>query len=206
MIRLNVTDLESFRYYKTAEDATLSKLIEDLAHVSPPTRKMEAGRAMARFFETAKEGEIDATIVDGWRFVFAMEAEIALPVVREMKVEKVYKTPCGLVTLVGKADGLDGLTVHDQKLSDVLNAEKYADSLQWRAYLDMFGARKFVYDVFVGKLHDIENVVTVTEYHPITFYAYPSMGADVERAVCELAEVVKDHSDEIESLRKAKAA
>src|SRR6185312_6852390 len=32
--------------------------------------------------------------------------------------------------------------------------------------------------------------VTITEYHPLRFYAYPDMRADVERAVCDLAEVV----------------
>jgi hypothetical protein len=80
MIRLSVTDLESLRYFKSAEDATLDKLLIDLAHVSIPTPKMEAGRAMAKFFENATCGSIvDGTKVEGWTLCFDLDAAIDLP-------------------------------------------------------------------------------------------------------------------------------
>ena len=204
MLRLSVSDLESLRYFKTMEDRTLDNLLAELAHVSAPTPKMQAGKAMAQFFENASEGELESITVNGWQLDFELDAAIPLPVVREMKVEEIIQTPSGPVTLVGKVDGLDGLTVRDQKLTDSLDAEgRYVDSLQWRAYLVMFGARRFIYDVFVGRVNEADHVVTVREYHPLTFYSYPDMRADVERAVRELAEVVTANQGKIDVLRAA---
>lgn len=204
MLRLSVSDLESLRYFKASEDRTLDDLLSDLAHVSTATPKMQAGHAMAAFFESAREGEMESAAVEGWHIDFELDAAIALPSVREMKVEEVIQTPSGAVTLVGKVDGLDGITVRDQKLSDSLDAEsRYVDSLQWRAYLMMFGARRFIYDVFVGRVDEAKRVITVREYHPLTFYAYPEMRADVERAVGELAEVVTTNQSKIAAIRAA---
>jgi hypothetical protein len=205
VIRLSVSDLETWRYWKANEDATLEDLIARLTKKEPPTPQMAAGAAFAKLMEHAKHGsELDAAKIDGWEFVFALEGSIALPPVRELKAEVVFETPAGPVTLVGKVDGIDG-KIHDQKLTEDFDAERYLDSLQWRAYCVMFGAREFVYDVFRAKYErgrgytdsdgeyvrgEPTGLVTVLEYHPVTFYAYPDIRADIERAVAELAEVV----------------
>lgn len=210
MLRLSVTDLESYRYWKANEDSTLDELVARLTKKDPPTPQMEAGAALAQLFEHATPSSIDAWSARGWSFVFALEGDrFVLPAARELKAEVVFETPSGPVTLVGKVDGLDGLTVFDQKLTETFDAERYLDSLQWRSYLTMFGAKEFVYDVFVGK-YDRDpggtdesgvyrkgpirlapnGLVTITDYHRLPFYAYPEMRADVERAVRELAEVV----------------
>lgn len=204
MMRLSVTDLESMRYFRTAEDASLDKLLLDLAHVSAPTPKMEAGRAMAKFFEAAQVGSIvDGSKVDGWTLCFDMDAEIDLPSVREMKVEQEYSTPSGPVTLVGKVDGFHGITVRDQKLTESLDAEgRYVDSLQWRAYLAMLGAQRFIYDVFVGKVVPEEKTILIREYHRLPFYSYPDMQADVSRAVADLAEIVARYQPQIAALKQ----
>ena len=204
MMRLSVTDLESLRYFRTAEDASLDKLLLDLAHVSAPTPKMEAGRAMAKFFEAAQVGSIvDGSKVDGWTLCFDMDAEIDLPQVREMKVEQEYSTPSGPVTLVGKVDGFHGITVRDQKLTESLDAEgRYVDSLQWRSYLAMLGAQRFIYDVFVGKVVPEEKTILIREYHRLPFYSYPDMQADVSRAVADLAEIVARYQPQIAALKQ----
>lgn len=211
MIRLSVSDLESYRYWKANEDGTLADLVARLTKKDPPTPQMQAGAALAELFEHATPRSIDEwSHCSGWRFRFAIDGErFVLPAVRELKAEKVFQTPSGPVTLVGKVDGLEGLTVFDQKLTESFDAERYLDSLQWRSYLTMFGARQFNYDVFVGKYDrdpgrtddggvytkgpirlPPDGLVTITEYHRLPFYAYPEMCADVEAAVCELAEVV----------------
>lgn len=204
MIRLSVSDLETYRYWKADEDATLDDLVARLTRREPPTPQMEAGAAFAKLMEHAREGELIDAEVDGWHFSFALDDSIALPPVRELKAEVAIQTPHGPVTLVGKTDGIDG-EVHDQKLTEHFDAERYTDSLQWRCYLAMFGARSFVYDVFLAKYErgrghtDGEGTyhkgeptgrIAVLEYHPIRFYAYPEMRADVEAAVRDLAEVV----------------
>ena len=189
MIRLSVTDLESYRFWKDDEDATPEDMIRRLRRLDPPTDQMEAGRAFAKVMEHADpRHELTVAECDGWTFRFDGDWDLSLPDLRELKVEQVFQTPSGPVTLVGKVDGTVGVVVRDQKLTQRWDAEKYLDSLQWRAYLLMLAATAFIYDVFVGRYRGRE--VTVTEYHPLLFYAYPEMRQDVERAVCELAAFV----------------
>lgn len=151
MIRISASNLESFRFWKDSE-APQSNLIERLTHAAKPTPQMEAGRAFAKMMERANHDTIGTATVDDWAFDFtAMTAEISIPTLREIKAEKVYATPSGPVTLVAKCDGLTGRTVTDDKLTEKWDAEKYLDSLQWRVYLELFEADRFVYEVFVGK-------------------------------------------------------
>ena len=189
MIRLSVSDLETYRYWKANEEADVPTLISRLRHEDPPTPAMEAGRAFASLFEGSTVGDLDVKEVNGWTFDFtALDAEMAVPAVRELKAEVPFETPSGPVTLVGKVDGLDGTTVHDQKLTERWDAERYIDSLQWRAYLVMFGASEFVYDVFSARYAG--RYVNVSAYDRVAFYSYPNIRRDVERAVAELAGVV----------------
>ena len=191
-IRLSVTDLESYRYWLADEDSTLDDLLVRLRHEEPPTPAMKAGRAFAKLFEGAGEEEIHNREVDGWHFDFTqIDREIAVPPVRELKGSVTFATPSGPVELTGKVDSLLGTRIHDQKLTERWEAEKYIDSLQWRAYLVMFRADTFTYDVFQGRYEG--RCVTITDYHPMTFYTYPGIARDVERAVAELAAIVREH-------------
>jgi hypothetical protein len=208
VIRISVSDLETWRYWKASEHSTLAELIARLTKQEPTTPQMEAGAAFAKLMEHASERSMHMEEVDGWEFFFDLDGEIALPPVRELKAEIIFETPSGPVMLVGKVDGIDG-KIHDQKLTEDFDPERYLDSLQWRSYLLMFGAREFVYDVFRAKYErakghtDDDGVyhkgaiigppdgrITVLEYHPLRFYSYPNIRADVHRAVCELAEVI----------------
>lgn len=195
MLRISVSDLESFRYWQANEDLGIAFLISRLKHEDPPTPAMEAGRAFAKMFERCSPGNLDEVTVDGWTFDFsALNQAIAVPEVRELKAEEVFQTPSGPVTLVGMVDGLDGTTVHDQKLTERWDAERYLDSLQWRAYLVMFKATRFIYDVFQGR-YDGQRV-TIYGYEAMPFYAYPGIRDDVQRAVNELAEIISIHMPE----------
>jgi len=208
VIRMSVGDLESLRYWKAQEDAPIEDLLSRLKREAPPTPQMEAGKALAKLFENAKPGELSSAEVDGWSFDFSrLDAELPLAPVRELKGEMLFDTPNGQVLLVGVTDGMNGKHLRDQKLTERWDAEKYTESLQWRAYLLMFQAHAFTYDVFVGK-YDLgddrmltvdwergEQVacakwVQVYDYHPVTFYTYPGIEADVTIAVCELAGVI----------------
>jgi hypothetical protein len=188
VIRVSVTDLDSMLYWRES-DMEFEDLLKRLRGEEPPGPNMLAGRAFHKLLETASDqDEWFAAEQDGVRFDFAIEQEIALPQIRELKAEHVFQTPSGPVTLVGKVDGLQGITVHDYKLTERFDAERYADSYQWRSYLTMFGARQFVYDVFVCR-YDPDRVY-VFDYHRLPFSAYPGMEADVHREVCALAEIV----------------
>lgn len=203
MIRLSVTELETLRYWKYRDDRDLADLLTDLRKEAPPSPQMAAGRAFAKFFESAPIGYAGTECeIDGWRFAWELDAELLIPDVRELKAEAVFQTPSGPVTLVGMVDGLDGLTAHDQKLTENWEAEKYVDSLQWRAYLVMFQAKAFVYDVFACRYKRdkerqiVPGQVTVTDYHRMPFYTYDGVQGDVQRAVNELAAIVARHLPE----------
>jgi len=194
VIRISASDLESYRYWKDS-DAPLSDLIERLMHTAPPTRQMSAGRAFANLMESAADGVLSLPRSEGWLFDFSdIDFTLERAPLREIKAEKVYATPYGPVTLVCKCDGLDGRTVIDQKLTERWDAENYLDSLQWRAYLDVFGAQKFIYDVFLGRYSQRSDDVLITDYHRMAFYSYPDLGKDVERAVVELASVITQYA------------
>lgn len=187
MIRVSVTDLDSMLYWRESE-MEFADFLKRLRGEEPPGPNMLAGRAFHKLLENASESEIFAAEQDGIRFDFAIEQEIALPVVRELKAEKVFDTPFGPVTLVGKVDGLHGKTINDYKLTERFEAERYADSYQWRSYLTMFDATNFVYDAFVCRYDGPR--VYVFDYHRLPFCAYPGMAEEVYREVCALAEIV----------------
>lgn len=192
MIRLSVTDLDSMLYWRDSEDMDFEALLTRLRGQEPPGANMLAGRAFHKLLENATAGcEWFASEQDGIRFDFAIDEEIALPQICELKAEHLFQTPSGPVTLVGKVDGLQGITVHDYKLTERFDAERYADSYQWRSYLLMFGVPRFVYDVFVCR-YDTDRVY-VFDYHRLPVCAYPGMEADVYREVCALAEIVAKH-------------
>lgn len=196
MIRLSVTDLDNYLYWRGSEDQELNDLLIRLRGEEPPGPNMLASRAFHKMLERSSDGELFTANLDGFNFVFAIDEDIAVPQLRELKAEKVFETPSGPVTLVGKVDGLQGLTVNDWKLTERFEAERYADSYQWRSYLTMFNANRFVYDVFVCRYESgpatraNTDRVYVYDYHRLPFCAYPGMAQDVYREVCGLAEIV----------------
>jgi hypothetical protein len=68
-------------------------------------------------------------------------------------------------------DGSDG-AIYDHKLTERFDAERYADSYQWRCYLLMFGARKFVYNVFEGREGNAANEWVIHGFQQFPLYAY----------------------------------
>jgi hypothetical protein len=196
VIRLSVTDLETFRYWQERDDGTLEDLIAQLTGAVEPTPQMRAARAFHKAFEDLGRDveSLDRLTVDGYTFDFEMDGALAMPPIRELKAEGLWQTPSGPVTLVGKVDGLAGLTVHDYKLSERFEAERYLDSWQWRAYLTMFHARRFVYEVFQCYYDRADPTrVHIVDLHPLAFDRYPQMEQDLSQAVCALAEVVVRH-------------
>jgi hypothetical protein len=195
-LRVSVSDLDSYRYYRQNEDMTLEECLARLRHTTPATPAMMAGRALHSILENASYDETEAITVksDGFQFNFACDVDLSVPVVRELKGEVEIETPSGLVTLVGVVDAMD-TAIYDYKLTGRFDAERFADSYQWRCYLHMFGANRFVYRVFVGQ----ENSAgigfdgepfsdwTIREYHELPVYRYPGMEEDVKREVSEFA-------------------
>lgn len=206
MIRLRVTDLDAWVGYVEPErdefEVSTEQFLAHMRRQAPETEAMRIGRAFHRLLERAQPGdEIDTdctgVAVDGFRFFCGPDLVLEVPQIREQATELVYSTPSGLVLLRGQVDGREGLEVTDYKLTlGTFDAERYADSLQWRAYLDMTGAKRFRYVVFGAKAQGPN--VWLHEVHELAFWSYPDMHGDVRGRVGELAAFVSTHLPEMD--------
>lgn len=186
----SVTDVETYRRWRTDDEDRigLDELIERLRHRAEPTIAMRAGTALHAILERACEGDaFSALDFDGFSFQFNLDDSISLAPIREMRGQRMYVVGNELVEIRGKVDAIDGLTVVDHKLTSRFDAETYADSYQWRLYLSIFGAQRFVYNVFVGKEgKGVDDGLTdweIREFHALPFCRYPELEADVQREV-----------------------
>jgi hypothetical protein len=201
MMRLSVTHLDSFQYWRGQESLTLDHLLTELRGEVAPTPAMLASRAFHKVLEDVPAGLLDGRVIkDGYVFDFSglkdgvatFDGVVTLPNCRELKVEREIATPSGPVVLAGKVDALTGLTVSDWKLTERVDMEKYADSWQWRAYLWMLEAERFEYHAFLAKYSAKDpNVVAIAGYEVFPLYTYASIGADVTQVVGDLARTVK---------------
>ena len=210
-MRLSVSDIDLYRRYMDEdEDITLDEVLAMLRRTAPRPKFLDAGNAFHKILERAAVGEVTKCELDGMKFRFDIDTGLVLPDVREMKGELDVMTSVGPVTLVGKVDGIDH-AVHDFKMAGWFDPEKYLASYQWRCYLLMFNAWKFVYDVFVydekeiidpnGKKRGPKKIVLGTEYvisdyHELSLYAYPDMERDVLREVEAFARFVAEYMPE----------
>lgn len=205
MIRLRVSDLDQWVCYVEPALEQFEISTEDflamMRREAPPTDDMRAGSALHALLEHASEGDefgsMEGVERDGFWFRFDGSFSLALPAWREPEImEHVFDTPSGPVLLRGRIDGRDvHETVIDYKLSASFDAERYAGSLQWRAYLLMTGARRFRYVEFQAKRKGDD--VWVYDMHELVFWRYPDMEVDVYRRVAELAEFVRANVPEL---------
>lgn len=181
-MRISVSDLECWRRYKTHEEVELEECLAQLLRKELPSPSMLAGKALHKILETCDYGD-EAIVIerDGYSFTFQGSIEVAVPTVREMKGEVEILTAHGPVTLVGIVDGIDSAVI-DYKLTGRWDAERLADSYQWRCYLMMFNRNRFDYKVFVGDEKKPSEWV-IREYHELSLYRYPGMEQDIQKEV-----------------------
>lgn len=189
MIRLSVTDLDQYLYWLELEDAGPEWLIDRLTKFEP-SPAMQAGSAFHGALELLTNSA-NLLVHDGYTFNIQCDAEISLPAQRELKIEREILP--GIV-LVGKIDALDGNRIVDYKLTERLDAERYMDSMQWRAYLMLFETNEFEYSIFEGSPdRGSTTCYTIRDWHSLRFYSYPGMESNVKEVANELAKFVRDN-------------
>lgn len=191
-MRLSVSDLDQYLYWREEEDHPLETLLKRLRREEPPTEELLAGRAFDSFLEHATEGDYDVIEYDGHRFMIDPKVVIERPTFAQLKGELEVKTDAGPVTLVGKLDGIVGKTIRDYKLTGRFDAERYMESYQWRCYLLMFNCQVFQYEIFVGKRtgqtkQDGHPIWTISEHHRMPLFSYRHLWHDVHAAVSDFA-------------------
>jgi hypothetical protein len=195
-LSLSVTDLDSFRRYREMEEMTLAELLRQLRREDPPNEAMLAGTALHSILETSAGDDLVSVQRNGFSFRFNVDAEISLAPIRELSGRQDYVIDGETVTLRGRVDEMDGITITDHKLTKNFDAQRYADRYQWRCYLSIFGASRFVYNLFIGEKageSDAGIEWDVYDFHTLTFYRYPELESDVIRELGRYVEFANHH-------------
>jgi hypothetical protein len=173
-MRVSVSHLDMYRSWKDDEEYPLEVLVSQFKG-EEATEPMLRGRAFAKAMERAQLGESDALECDGFTFVF--EGEFSIESVPRREVSRI-KTYDG-VEVSCRCDRVIGSMVIDDKTTSNFDAENYMEKFQWRYYLDVFEADKFVWKIWECK-EDTKNprVWRVTNQHDLVQWRYPGMEKD----------------------------
>lgn len=147
MIKISATQLES---YRRLLDGTLSpdQFERQLLRLEPPNLMMEKGTAFHEMLQTEDpkdfEGMFSSDCIAKARSKMDYRSKVF-----EYKVRRVYRTKFGDISVTGMADQLLGLDVVEIKTKySPISYDAYADSMQWRVYCELFGAKFVTYKVF----------------------------------------------------------
>lgn len=196
-LRVSASDIDAWRYFMADEDAELADLLAQLRRQTTPTPAMLAGTALHAALEHSEPGEHGELSANGYTFEFKADGEIDLPVIRELKATRDYEIGDCRVTLVGKVDAIHGRRVDDHKFTSRYDAERFLGSMQWRVYLDLFGANEFRWNVFEGRPDPQDPTrYVIHAVHQLTMHRYPGMGADIESALARFVEFARAHLPE----------
>lgn len=186
-----VTQLESFRSWRLNKDQDINNFIEYLN--GQEKHRMRVGTAFHEMLEslTVEGGnDVNSYTVGDFTFNFACDCCISAPQFAEVRAEKQY----GPLLVTGKADAVHGNTVTDYKSTSSFNALNYLDGVQWRFYLDLFGADEFVWNVFVIKPQDKEELVfDVVDFHILKASRYPALNDDCTTLALDYYETMHEH-------------
>lgn len=194
-LRVSASDLDAYRYFLANEEADLASLLAQLRRQSPPTEAMMAGTALHTALENASTGEFDVLEADGYSFEIKAEGEIDLPSIRECKGTRDYLIDGCRITLVGKVDAIHGKRVDDHKFTGRFDPDRFLGSLQWRVYLEVFGADEFRWNIFEGR-EVAPQAYVITAIHPLRMHRYPGIGEDVKAALRGFLAFAREHLPE----------
>lgn len=193
-MRLHVTDLDQLLWFRKLENMTTEELVSRLRREAPPNRAMAMGTAWHSILEEPQEDELLMVKRDGFTFIVEADACLTLPQVREIRAEKTYIVDGIPVTLTGGCDGISGTVVYDHKLTARPDPEKYFDSYQWRAYMDIFDAEIFRYVLWHAK--DDGDSILIRSVDEFPVYRYPTMRDDLMVGLHEFVQFAREHLPE----------
>jgi len=147
VIRISTTQIESYRRIVQTDYGSEEELIAQImGKPFAPSHAMQAGSAWHFMLEHSDTYNVVNNLVFRQDDV-DKAIEFIGPGVWEVKATKTYDLPGQPVTVVAQADHVHGKVITDNKLSlSGLDLKRYEPSLQWRLYLDIHQAYKFIYN------------------------------------------------------------
>lgn len=186
-MQVSVSNLDLFRYWQAEEDLDTNWLLRRLRGEEPQSELMAAGECFHKALETLPDAEHEFTSIEsgGREFIFVCDCEMTPPKLKELRINGAY----GELNVRGRVDGLDGTTVTDYKTTGQFDPERLLEGYQWRLYLDMLGADKFIWKVFV--LSEDNGYYKVTQAHELSQYRYPGLHEDCLRLASQYVEFAR---------------
>lgn len=196
MHTIRVTQLEKFRRYRDSVSSfdTEQSVIDTLSGEFKGNEYTWIGSAFHKIIEIGESAWNDGIVnVEGKDIRFNESQKNAAIAYRnsmpeafhEIRLNKVFKTSFGNVTISGCADIIHGNIIHDikTKYSSPVQQE-YIDSCQWKFYLEIFEADRFVFDLFQFCNYKIDangldvSGLKLKEIDPIPCLRYNNMETD----------------------------
>ena len=217
MKRISITTLETYRKMLagdewTTQDAFIQSLIT-------PFEGNEYTRIGSAFHAIVEQGEeIVETLqdpgkfrvtVEGWPVVFneeqvamALKYRSKLPYAfHEEWIGREFDTPAMTIWVHGRVDVLHGTFVRDIKTKySPVKYDDYANSAQWKFYLDLTGLDTFYFDLFEfpgyrKERHGYDvSSLGIRPYGAIECIRYDGMEAENKQLVCDFTDFITRHN------------
>jgi len=180
-MRISVSKLDAFRAARDgAKDP--AQFIEDIKTPFEGNVYTGTGKAFHKIMENPIQYKHNGFYeFKDYRF-FGLQEYIPKDIYSPLwcsEVKTVNKIPELDVEISGIADVLFGEIVRDYKTRwrPLSNFNQYYDSFQWRLYLWMFGANKFIYDIYsIKKAKD--GTIDITAHDEFECVRYPALVFD----------------------------
>ena len=188
-MRISVSTLDSFQYY-LSNDVADEKFISDLTDYKD-NRPMQIGRAyesILRYpamYDKYVNYECDNIVFDNNSITNSLSFINRLQV-PTWQIRGNLKI--GDITLSGICDIMNGLEIIDLKTTANYSYEKYANSWQWRCYLEMFNLDYFKY--IIAEIKDNVTEINVKNLHIVELYRYDNMLNDLTTFVNRFKEFI----------------
>ena len=189
-MRVWVTDLEMWRYWRMRPDATTDDLLKGLRREFPKTEPMKVGTAVHSVAEVTRDFRGGSVPMDGYIFHQESDQPFAECEEHEVRVE----VEVAGATLSGRVDGIraDGGLIEWKTSTRAasLSAERYFHSWQWRVYLLATGAPTVTYEtVQLAKVNARE--YRILRLRQFVFWPYAGMAGEVAEATSEFVALVR---------------
>jgi len=176
VLRVSVSQISSYLSYVEGK-ISLEQFINSMLRRDKPNIKMIAGTIFhcsiqGLPYEEDSRIEFDTNDLEEARSKVDSRSSIF-----EYKIRKSYETPRGEVIVTGVADQIVGDTICEFKTTySSFSYDRYADSVQWKAYCSLFGVEMVKYQVWqITEPEEEEKeerkVLRVKSYNEFTMYS-----------------------------------
>ena len=191
--RFSVSDLTGYDYFRLNEFKNIDEYIRQLKREEPMSEKALQGIAVHSLLERMAQGDQEALEELHGGFDVQVDVKLEQPDLVELPCRRLYQIGSRKILLTGRVDALVGRTIVDYKTTGRINLEAYADSLQWRAYMDILTQQEsFAYEVFKVFASKRGGRAVISEYKRLDQYRYDELHGDVVAAIAEFDQFLQD--------------